>query len=229
MPDWLTYAQAGERFGISADAVRFRARRQGWRMQPGNDGRTLVLVPDDAEVHPRSSAVRSPDRSADQSGDQIAQTEGAAHYIEALQFAIAALREAKDGEIATLHGVIEGLQASISRAEDRAGRAEAARDEERARADALRDRLNAQVVTAETTEARAAAQRERLDTMQAQLTEAHAALQAAVETERRSARAEQEIAGERTRADDLRMQIDVLNAETIVARAEAERALSEEQ
>ena len=50
MPDWLTYAQAGERFGVSAEAVRLRARRLGWRTQPCNDGRTLVLVPEDADV-----------------------------------------------------------------------------------------------------------------------------------------------------------------------------------
>jgi hypothetical protein len=37
MSDWLTYAQASERFGVSAEAVRLRARRLGWRTQPGND------------------------------------------------------------------------------------------------------------------------------------------------------------------------------------------------
>ena len=50
---WLTYAQAGERFSTSAEAVRLRARRLGWRTQPGNDGRTLVAVPDDVDVQPR--------------------------------------------------------------------------------------------------------------------------------------------------------------------------------
>ena len=58
--EWLTYAQAGERFGLSADAVRMRVHRLGWRTQPGNDGRTLVLVPEDAAVQPRR---RSPERS----------------------------------------------------------------------------------------------------------------------------------------------------------------------
>ena len=64
MPEWLTYTQAGARFGLSADAARMRAHRLGWRTQPGNDGRTLVQVPDDATVRPRPrSPARSPERS----------------------------------------------------------------------------------------------------------------------------------------------------------------------
>jgi hypothetical protein len=47
---WLTYAQAGERFGMSPEAARQRARRMRWRTQPGNDGPTLVLVPDSTAV-----------------------------------------------------------------------------------------------------------------------------------------------------------------------------------
>jgi hypothetical protein len=63
MSDWQTYAQAGERFGVSAEAVRLRARRLGWRTQPGNDGRTLVLVPDNAaspRLHRGGDAVAKP-------------------------------------------------------------------------------------------------------------------------------------------------------------------------
>ena len=67
MPEWLTYAQAGARFGMSADAVRMRARRLGWRTQPGNDGRALVLVPDDIEVQPRE---RSPERAHEHSAER---------------------------------------------------------------------------------------------------------------------------------------------------------------
>ncbi len=74
MPEWLTYAQAGERFGMSADAVRMRAHRLGWRMQPGNDGRTLILIPDDAAIEPRTrppaqSAARSDERSPAQDAE----------------------------------------------------------------------------------------------------------------------------------------------------------------
>src|SRR5277367_6054205 len=58
-PTWLTYAQASERLGLSPEAVRHRARRAGWRTMPGNDGRTLVLVPDDEEIRPRAPARTS--------------------------------------------------------------------------------------------------------------------------------------------------------------------------
>lgn len=47
---WLTYQQTGELLGISAEAARQRARRLKWRSQPGNEGRALVLVPDNAEA-----------------------------------------------------------------------------------------------------------------------------------------------------------------------------------
>ena len=64
--EWLTYAQAGARFGLSADAIRMRAHRLGWRTQPGNDGRTLVQVPEDAAVKPRArSAEQSPERETE--------------------------------------------------------------------------------------------------------------------------------------------------------------------
>jgi hypothetical protein len=46
----LTYAQAGERLGMSAEAIRSRARRAGWRTMPDNDGKALVLIPDDATI-----------------------------------------------------------------------------------------------------------------------------------------------------------------------------------
>jgi len=48
----MTYARIGERFGLGAEAARGRVRRLGWRTQPGNDGRTLALVPDDTELRP---------------------------------------------------------------------------------------------------------------------------------------------------------------------------------
>ena len=62
MPDeWLTYAQIGERFGLKAEAARTRVRRLGWRTMPGNDGRTLALVPDDADLRPGGAHAVGPD------------------------------------------------------------------------------------------------------------------------------------------------------------------------
>jgi hypothetical protein len=53
---WLTYAEAGELLGISAQAARMFAKRHGWaRRTPNAYGeRAQVLVPIDAVVQPRS-------------------------------------------------------------------------------------------------------------------------------------------------------------------------------
>jgi chromosome segregation ATPase len=50
--EWLTYREIGARLGLNVEAVRTRVRRAGWRTQPGNDGRTRVLVPVEAVVEP---------------------------------------------------------------------------------------------------------------------------------------------------------------------------------
>ena len=77
MSDWETYADAAERLGMTADAVRHRARRLHWRRMRANDGRTLIMVPEDIEPIERSddhpmndSAIdrSSPDHTVDQSG-----------------------------------------------------------------------------------------------------------------------------------------------------------------
>lgn len=57
MSDWLTYEDAAARFGISAEAVRQLAMRRKWpRRKPNDDpfGRVQVLIPDDAEIRPRT-------------------------------------------------------------------------------------------------------------------------------------------------------------------------------
>src|SRR5262249_4567667 len=59
---WMTYADAGTRLGINAEAVRRRADRGKWARMPGNDGRTRVRVPDDARA-PQAPPVR-PDTGA---------------------------------------------------------------------------------------------------------------------------------------------------------------------
>jgi predicted RNase H-like nuclease (RuvC/YqgF family) len=40
--EWFTYSQLGERWGISAAAVRQKAIRARWPRRPANDGKTLV-------------------------------------------------------------------------------------------------------------------------------------------------------------------------------------------
>jgi hypothetical protein len=59
---WVTYQQAGDLLGLSAEAARKRARRQRWRTQPGNDGRMLVLVPEQPDEPAHGRADGRPDR-----------------------------------------------------------------------------------------------------------------------------------------------------------------------
>jgi hypothetical protein len=60
---WLTYAEAAERLGISPGAVKRRAMRHNWARQPGNDGRARVLVPEDVSppAHPQRAGAVVPD------------------------------------------------------------------------------------------------------------------------------------------------------------------------
>ena len=156
MPEWLTYAQAGDRFGTSAEAVRLRSRRFGWRTQPGNDGRTLVQVPDDAAVQPRprpdgrspgqppvqaaeiarlTDLLTAAERRADRAEKQVDQAEQRADRAEKLA-------DAADMDRRAAEARADAATADRRAAETRADRAEQGRDAERARADELRDRLD---------------------------------------------------------------------------------------
>jgi hypothetical protein len=103
MPDqpeerWLTYREAGELLGISANAVRVRAQRARWpRRVPNMPGApTLVRVPEEALVRPGAPLVRGSD--GERAGHEIAEPDGheRAHneaHVRALAQAIEALRE----------------------------------------------------------------------------------------------------------------------------------------
>ena len=145
MPEeWLTWQQAGERFGLSPDAVRMRARRLGWRTQPNNEGRTLVLVPAAAEVRPRE---RAPERATELS-------------IEIMR--LATLLEAADGRATLAEGRVEQAEQLADRAEKRVDAADADRRSAEARADRAE-----QAVAGE--RSRAAVLSDRLDAAQDEL------------------------------------------------------------
>jgi hypothetical protein len=129
---WLTYAQAGERFGLTADAMRMRARRLGWRTQPGNDGRTLLLVPADVVVEPR---LRSPEGSPERA------TEGPAERNEVVERFLDRL-EAGDARAERAEQRAERAEQKTEQAEQRADRNAAQLSEERVRADRLRETLD---------------------------------------------------------------------------------------
>src|SRR3954471_5766566 len=58
--EWLTYAEFGERIGVTRDAARWRASRLRLRGQIGNDGKARVAVDlDEMELNPPKALARS--------------------------------------------------------------------------------------------------------------------------------------------------------------------------
>ena len=133
---WLTYAELGQVRGISTASATRLAFRRKWRRQPGNDGIVRVAVPA-GEDQPRS------DKPHDDMGDDRADI---MRLVSALEAAIATAREREQTDAATIAGLREQLAEVIERAkttEARAERTDAALTGERAKADALRERLEA--------------------------------------------------------------------------------------
>src|SRR4051812_24556465 len=117
---WITYAEAGQLLGISAQAARMLAKRRGWaRRTPNAYGdRALVLVPTDAIVQPRSALlgvrtgpVMSEDQAKPNEHDQV--------NVRALEGAVEALRE----QLGVLDRRIEEERARADRERERADHA----------------------------------------------------------------------------------------------------------
>ena len=69
----LTYPKLAARLGVSADGARTRAKRQGWPVIHGNDGRARVRVlASDLPEHPRSP----PEQTGDETGPVAGMTAG---------------------------------------------------------------------------------------------------------------------------------------------------------
>ena len=162
---WLTKAELAAVRGIALESAERLYRRQGWRRMPGNDGRVRVLVPPDW-LGPRGGDP--PDEGAESPGDEatddadnppdIAPDPGdISNNVRVFESALSALREAKNGEIATLRAACDQALVQVADAKaradaadadrrgerERADRAEQALAGERQRADSLRDRLDA--------------------------------------------------------------------------------------
>lgn len=167
MSDWLTYADAAARFGISSEAVRQLALRHHWPRRKLNDEQ--VLIPDDFEARPRTS-VQRPDEQAsntrstspsDMLLEALHRERERADVAEKLREAAVSRADAADADrratearLAEQIGrecqradqafaMIDGFRAEKDRETARADRAEQALVGERARSDALRDRLDA--------------------------------------------------------------------------------------
>ncbi len=75
---WLTYVDAARALGLSVEGIRQRARREHWRKQLGNDGKALVLVPNDttrlpAEQSPNDQAPNRPATARQPADNDVAE------------------------------------------------------------------------------------------------------------------------------------------------------------
>jgi len=207
--DWLTYADAASRFGISSEAVRQLALRHRWpRRKLNNDltGRVQVLIPDDFEARPRTPVQRTNEQASDvrpttpsemllealhrereradvaekQRDAAISRADAAYADRRATEARLIEQIERESQRADQAFGMIDGFRAERDREIARADRAEQDLAGERNRTDALRDRLNAVESAARETQQAAEAHQDRLRT---EVDSARAELAAARRTE----------------------------------------------
>lgn len=135
---WMTYADAATTLGMSVEGLRQRARREHWRRQIGNDGRAMVMIPDDTTRRPAGDPPGNPPN--DRPATRRAPSEPPAGAIEALQARVAELRADLEHERAERHQERERadkLAAELADATRRLGAiVDEVRDAERARGEA---------------------------------------------------------------------------------------------
>jgi hypothetical protein len=167
--EWLTYADLGERFGISSEAARQKAIRYRWRRRTNNRGKTEVLV-DLEEV--REHMERFPPRKPKEESSDSRQTPDE--------------QPSDTRMLAALDAHIESLKAMVAKAETLAERERKRADGERERADVERaraDRLQSRVDELLTEQSRLTNhQQEALQSLEEQIAE----LRALVSAPRRS-------------------------------------------
>ena len=151
---WLTHRQLAEIRGISSASAIKLALRHGWRKQKDNRGTLRCLVPPEW-INPKGADKQTRQRMGELTLDRTNLSESASYEaltelhgrkIEPQIDALGGQIEALKGDIAAKTALIGSLEAQrhdFFAAEARAKRAEEAVAGERARADALRDQLEA--------------------------------------------------------------------------------------
>ena len=192
--DWLTYREVGERLGVTAEVIRYRALRGKWPRRRGNDGRARVQMPEDArDVRtPGAQGARTPSARSVRTLGAPRVDAALSHALESHIKALQADNEALKQELAALAELaaeqarttqasaaleahVETLKAQLAAAEGRASE----------EADALREHNATLKADVEKLEALLATERERSD-------KAIAGLEAKLSTE--SERADRAIA-----------------------------------
>ena len=149
---WLTYSELATIRRIDRHSAVKLVIRHRWRRQRDNRGTLRIFVPLDWAVSRDKGTDSTTDTGTDEGTDK-----GTDKGIDLAEY-VAAYRAAMDEQIAALRAVIEAKDSELSTFRSMVDGLSLERDRERQRADALRDRLT---------------------TMQEQLADAHAALQAA--------------------------------------------------
>ena len=147
---WLTYQEAGDRLGVSAEAARAKAARKRWRRQIGNDGLARVWLPGDLPVTTRArGSGDQPMTPRSPPGRKPSDT----LLIKSLETHVEALKAQLAGDRGELVGMREALAEARARADAADARSvelSSALAAEKARADraieafaSLADRLDA--------------------------------------------------------------------------------------
>jgi hypothetical protein len=134
---WLTYASLAERLGVEVASAQRRALRARWTRQPGNDGRTLVLVPLSALT---STEKPSKAKAPDIRGPVSPVAAPVMALLQARLEAVEAALEAKAQELAEVRedrarmsGELDGLRTATEHLHEVAATARREADEARRR------------------------------------------------------------------------------------------------
>ena len=141
----LSYEALAERLGITLSSVRRMVHRHRWHRSRGNDGRTLVHVPEEYFAR-RDDTLQASPKACHQVSHRADQTAGpmADHMANPMATLVA--------ELAAIRDELAGMAQRLATAEGRAGTAEMQAEMERRRGDELRqerDRLIARIDAAQ--------------------------------------------------------------------------------
>jgi hypothetical protein len=139
---WMTFAELAAIRGTSKRAAVTLIRRHGWRRQRNNEGHVIALVPPTWATPEQANGEAHDDdhREPDSEGHSEAHaTPFHSKALAALEVAMAEANARAENALA----LADRSMALLADAETRADRAERAVAGERARADVLRDRLDA--------------------------------------------------------------------------------------
>ena len=124
----LTYPELAARLGVGPDGARTRAKRQGWPVVHGNDGRARVRVlASDLPEHPRAQPEQ------DRTEPEL----------------LAELRRAHAERLAELAGALERSSEEAERWRSAHGQARAEAERDRASVELLREQLTREIARGE--------------------------------------------------------------------------------